>query len=213
MHEIEKLIEGYKQFFHRYFVEGDETYQRLAREGQSPRIAMIACSDSRVDPSIITDAGLGELFVIRNVANLIPPYQPDDSSYHGTSAALEFAVNTLEVRHVVVFGHSKCAGIRALIEDKYPEKGGQSFIRSWMQIASKVREDVVCNHGHLPFDQQSRLCERKAVEQSLKNLATFPWISDKLLVGKLYLHGWHLDLDEGKLYCYSHKEHVWNPIS
>lgn len=208
MQEIKKLIKGYKRFFHTYFTEGDKAYQKLAREGQNARVAMIACSDSRVDPSIITDSNLGELFVIRNVANLVPPYQPDDSSYHGTSAALEFAVGTLGVSHVVVLGHSKCAGIRSLVEEM-PNTGGYSFIRSWMQIASGVRKQVMEHYPDSSIDEKAHLCERKAVEQSLQNLQTFPWIKSGVKAKTLHLHGWHFDLEAGSLHRFNPTNKKW----
>lgn len=210
--EIIKLIAGYQHFHQQHFQQEDTEFRRLARDGQSPRVAMIACSDSRVDPSLVTDSKLGELFVIRNVANLVPPYQPDDNTYHGTSAALEFAVKNLEVSHVIVFGHSKCAGIRALMEESHVAEGNISFIRSWMNIANDVRQDVVCHHADESLDQQASLCERKAVENSLQNLATFPFVSERLALGNLYLHGWHFDLDEGKLRCFDPVVGDWKAL-
>lgn len=212
MDEMDRLLSGYRKFHRKYFVEGDAEYQRLVKEGQSPRIAMIACSDSRVDPSIVTDSKLGELFVIRNVANLVPPYQPDNFTYHGTSAALEFAVNTLGVSHIVVLGHSRCAGIRALVEDQHGSAGEESFIRSWMQIAREVKQELVSHHSHLPVDQQARICECKAVEKSLENLATFPWVKDKLDAGRLQLHGWHFSMEDGTLWEFAAAQSEWRML-
>lgn len=208
---IRKLITGYKNFYARNFAQANPTYKKLA-EGQSPRVAMIACSDSRVDPSIITDADLGEIFVIRNVANLVPPYQPDDHTYHGTSAALEFAVNNLKVEHIVVLGHSKCAGIRALLADT-PHTGEQSFVHSWMRIADDVKQEICSKHAQLPIEEKAYLSERKAIERSLANLTTFPWIRDKIAAGELALHGWHFDLDEGDLSCYDYGEKSWKRLT
>lgn len=210
--QIAKLISGYQNFHQQHFQQDDTEFRKLAREGQSPRVAIIACSDSRVDPSIVMDSKLGELFVIRNVANLVPPYQPDDHTYHGTSAALEFAVKILQVEHVIVFGHSKCAGIRALMEDNQPKSGAQSFIRSWMNIACDVRQEVIAHHHEHSMDEQAGLCERKAVENSLANLATFPFVQEKMGEKHLFLHGWHFDLDEGKLRCFDPVVGDWKAL-
>ena len=196
MSPMNALADGYRRFHKKYFIEDSTTYRSLSAR-QAPRIAMIACSDSRVDPAILTDAAPGELFVIRNVANLVPPYQPDTSSYHGTSAAVEFAVTVLHVSHIVVLGHSKCAGIHALVTDGASPVTGISFLTSWMGIAEDVRNDVRHHHGHLSTDMQAQLCEKKVVERSVANLATFPWISERLAKNTLKLHGWHFDLDTG----------------
>lgn len=197
MSDMDRLIAGYRRFHQKYFVETSDTYRKLSG-GQTPRVAMIACSDSRVDPSILTNAEPGELFVIRNVANLVPPYQPDTSTYHGTSAALEFAVATLGVAHIIVFGHSKCAGIRALMEQ--PEQpDSHSFVHAWMGIAAGVKKDILHHHAHLDMDLKAQLCEKKAIERSLANLSTFPWISSRQAQSTLKLHGWHFDLDGGTI--------------
>lgn len=212
MKRIETLIEGYKHFHRKYFVEDKDLYERLLREGQSPIAAIIACSDSRVDPSIITAAQPGELFVIRNVANLVPPYQPG-TSYHGTSSALEFAIHTLKIPHVIVFGHSQCAGIRALMEDAHEGGGSQSFIKSWMKIAQGVKEEVQRHHARDSIEWQAHLCERKAIEQSLNNLLSFPWIKEKVEAKTLHLHGWHFDLKEGALWEFAQTQREWRKLA
>jgi carbonic anhydrase len=200
MTALNKLISGYKSFYQRYYVEDDSVYRRLATEGQFPKVAMIACSDSRVDPSILMEAAPGEVFVIRNVANLVPPYQNDTSTYHGTSAALEFAVTGIGVEHVVILGHSKCAGIRALIERRSQPDDANSFVHSWMHIADAVKQEIREHHNEKPFDVQAHICERGAIALSVANLKTFPWIAKNLELGKLSIHGWHFDIDEGVLW-------------
>ncbi len=212
MKDIKKLIEGYKNFYQHYFVENADIYQDLARNGQSPLAAVIACSDSRADPLLITGAEPGELFVIRNVANLVPPFQDDNNAtYHGTSAALEFGVNNLNIKNVIVFGHSKCAGIRALIEGEV-EDAHRSFVGSWVQIAKDVKLDIEAEHGHLNKDVQAHICERKAIEKSLRNLTTFPWIAEKVKNGELVLHGWYFDIDHGELLKFNEMDGNWNKI-
>lgn len=206
---IDQLVAGYRRFHQKYFVEGGETYRKLSI-GQTPRVAIIACSDSRVDPSILMNAEPGELFVIRNVANLVPPHQPDAGSYHGTSAALEFAVAALGVEHIIVFGHSKCAGIRALMEQT-DGTSEYSFLHSWMDIAADVKKEILRHHAHLDMELKAHLCEKKAIERSLANLSTFPWISGRQVKNTLKLHGWYFDLDQGTILEYHAGGH-WTPL-
>ncbi len=194
MAAIDKLLNGYKAFFDEYFTRENPLYRELAEKGQSPKTLFIACSDSRVDPSIITKAEPGDIFVIRNVANLIPPYQPVDTSYHGTSAALEFAVLGLGVENIVVLGHSECAGVRALV-DNTALKDGYSFVGSWMGIA----EDAKRNVTHLQGPDKYRACEAEVLKTSLRNLMTFPWVEERVNAGKLSLHAWHLNINTGAL--------------
>lgn len=200
MDALNKLISGYKSFYQHFFVDDDKVYRKLATEGQSPKVCVIACSDSRVDPSILLQAGPGDAFVIRNVANLVPPCQNDNTTYHGTSAALEFAVTGIEVEHVVVLGHSKCAGIRALIERRHQPDQADSFVHGWMHIADEVKQEIREHHNEKPFDEQAHICERGAIKLSVENLKTFPWIAKRVELGTLRLHGWHFDLEEGKIW-------------
>lgn len=212
MEIINRLLEGYKAFFREYFSSEDTTYKDLAERGQFPKALIIACSDSRVDPSIVTKAAPGEIFVIRNVANLVPPYQLD-SAYHGTSAALEFAVNNLKVEHIIVLGHSKCAGIRALMETKDNEADTGSFIRPWVKIADQARKKVLAQFPEKAIEAQSHHCEKEAVKISLQNLLTFPWIQEKVTNGTLKLHGWHLDIISGSLCTYDNTLKTFKPVS
>jgi carbonic anhydrase len=188
---VERLINGFKAFREAYYEDQPDFYRNLVENGQHPKAMVIACSDSRVNPSIIAKADPGELFIVRNVANLVPPYAPD-SSYHGTSAAIEFAVRDLKVEDIIVLGHSHCGGIKALCE----QDAGQTtreFIRSWMSIVEEARDDS------LKGDAQLRQVEREAVKVSLDNLMTFPWLKERVDNGDLVLHGWLFDLEFGEL--------------
>jgi carbonic anhydrase len=189
---MERLIEGYRRFRAAGWPERRATFAALAERGQSPRTLVIACSDSRVDPTMIFDAGPGELFVIRNVANLVPPYAPD-AEPHATSAALEFAVRGLEVSDVIVLGHAMCGGIHALLEGA-PESAGE-FLGPWMRIAESAKQKaLVCE----PAERQAA-CEREAVKVSLENLATFPWVAERAAAGRLQLRGAIFDIRSGVL--------------
>jgi carbonic anhydrase len=193
--EIDRLIEGFKSFRETYFLENRPLFDALAERGQSPKVMVIGCADSRVDPVLITGAGPGDIFVVRNVANLVPPYNPD-SHYHGTSSAVEFAVRGLGVEHIIVLGHAQCGGVRALLEGA-PMAGGDDFIGAWMSIAEQARE-VALAPEVAPKDRQ-RVCEYETVKVSLRNLLSFPWIRSLVGEGRLTLHGWYFDIADGKL--------------
>lgn len=207
---IQRLIEGYKDFFQEYFTGNNDTYKDLAERGQFPKALIIACSDSRADPSIITRAAPGEIFVVRNVANLVPPYQLD-SAYHGTSAALEFGVMNLNVEHIIVLGHSRCAGIGALMKVDDGEDSN-SFIKPWVKIADKARKKVLSQGAGLPPEEQAHQCEEEAIKISLQNLLTFPWIKEAVDNGKLKLHGWRFDVATGMLYSYEQKKGTFEKV-
>jgi len=191
---VDRLIEGFRRFRDGYWREHEPLFQKLAADGQSPRAMVIACADSRVSPQTVFQTGPGEIFTVRNVANLVPPYAPD-AAYHGTSAALEFAVRILEVRHIVVMGHSSCGGIGALLRGA---DRGNDFILPWMGIAAKAREEALAAAPADPGSAQ-RLCEHGAIKVSLENLRTFPWVRERVENGLLELHGCHFDIEHGQL--------------
>lgn len=197
MKNIDALIAGFRRFQREYYGKRRETFERLTRDGQSPAVMVIACCDSRVDPAIITDSDPGDLFVVRNVANLVPPYETG-GHYHGTSAALEFAVCTLKVRHVVVLGHAQCGGIRALVE-RSPGTDAAGFIAPWMSIAEDARRDVERRLPGAPVEARAHACEQAAIRVSLRNLMSFPFVSAAVRAGALNVHGWYFDIGRGTL--------------
>lgn len=198
MAAAKELLNGYRRFYNRHFTRQDPLMAHLATRGQSPKTLVIACSDSRVDPAIIFDADPGDIFVVRNVANIVPPYAVD-GGHHGTSSAVEFAVRGLNVKHVVVLGHSGCAGISALLHGSH-EHIEDGFIHRWMNIAQEARTQTlaVCD-GNADHPEAPRNCEQKAILISLQNLRTFPWIRERMDAGELKLHGWYFNLSNGSL--------------
>lgn len=210
MKDIEDLVSGFRRFQQRYFGERSELYERLARGGQSPRIMVIGCCDSRVDPALITDCDPGDMFVVRNVANLVPPYETG-GGYHGTSAALEFAVRAIGVEHVIVLGHARCGGIRALMGESRIE-GGAEFIAPWMSIAEEARQAVQKEHPGESFDDQARACELEALRVSLANLASFPFVREAMAAGRLGIHGWYFDIEKGELLRYTPARERFEPV-
>jgi carbonic anhydrase len=190
------LLEGYRTFTSQRLPTEQSRYRELSERGQTPAVMVIGCCDSRVSPEVIFDAGPGELFVMRNIANLVPVYQPDGGA-HGVSAALEYAVNVLRVKHIVVLGHAQCGGIRAFIDDIEPLSPGD-FIGRWMAMFIKPGEQVA-QRGHESKQDFTTRIEKAAVFRSLENLMTFPFVSALVESGELHLHGAYFGVAEGSL--------------
>jgi len=201
---INKLIFGFTHFRERYFSERKDLYRRLVREGQKPKIVMIACADSRVDPAIVLQADPGDIFSIRNVANMVPPYEEnEDVTYHGTSAALEFAVGHLGVEHIVVFGHAHCAGVKAMVQGQQGNPVAGHFVPAWTSIVDRAYTMAKTKNPTAEGEELDRCCERQSVLVSLENLMTFPFIRERVEAGDLEIHGWYLDIAEGELSQYN----------
>ncbi len=194
---IRRLVSGIKSFRSEYYEQRPERIRSLATDGQHPEILVIGCSDSRVDPALLTNAEPGELFVVRNVANLVPPYEPD-GRYHGTSAALQFAVQDLEVTDIVVLGHSECGGIQALVEGAAGISQPREFITPWVSLAEKHCAHIIGARSDKPLDM--RACEMAAIKGSLANLMTFPFVRERVTAKTLTTHGWWFELKKGQLW-------------
>ncbi len=190
------LLNGYGNFLSGRFER--ERYRSLAEEGQSPKTLVIACSDSRSAPETIFDAGPGELFVIRNVANMVPPYEPD-GHFHATSAALEFAVLALNVTDIVVMGHGRCGGVKAALDPNAQPLSPGNFIGNWMSLVRSAAQQIQSNEVMTPVERQTAL-ERVSIRNSLRNLRSFPEISKREAEGKLELHGAWFDISTGELW-------------
>jgi carbonic anhydrase len=203
------LLEGYSNFRSGRYASEEERYRRLGEGAQKPKIMVIACCDSRAAPETIFDAGPGEIFVVRNVANLVPPYTPD-GGHHSTSAALEFAVLALGVQHIVVMGHGRCGGIHAAVQDSIPLTH-TDFIGSWMRAIKDVAR-IIPRSTELNEHLHERLIERASIEHSLANLRTFPWIRMKENTKTLTLHGVWFDISLGELHTYDEDEAIWSSM-
>lgn len=206
--EILKLLAGFRRFRTKYYSNEKSLYTKLAA-GQAPKTLMIACSDSRVDPAIITAASPGEIFVVRNVANLVPPYETQ-GRYHGVSAAIEFAVVNLQVENIIVLGHRQCGGIRALMSESIGST--TSFISQWVQIAISAKEKILKEKSAADFEEQCRHCEMESIAVSLENLKTFPFVQEALMAQKLELHGAYFDLESGEMLDYDHQQKAFRTI-
>lgn len=199
MQDIQKFIHGFRNFQEEYFHEDHELFDCL-KKGQRPKVVLIGCSDSRVDPSMMVRSEPGDLFIVRNVANLVPPCE-HDQAYHGVSAALEYAVCHLEVEHIIVLGHSNCGGIRSLMEGIPSDKNGE-YISKWVSIAERAKQQVLETFSDASPERQAKACEHASILVSLENLLTFPWVRERVDAGKLDLHGWYFDIESGNLYSY-----------
>jgi len=208
---LDELIEGYRRFRRTDWQAERERWSELA-EGQSPKVMILACADSRVDPAHIFDARPGEMFVARNIAALAPPYETS-SGFHGISAALEFAVTQLEVSEILVMGHGLCGGCAAALTGQFDdtEPGEGHFIADWVRMLSEARDDIRARHGELGREAFLEM-EHAAVKVSLANLRTFPWIAQREQTGGLKLHGAHFSISEGRLYMLDEAEEDFRPV-
>ncbi|MBY0544009.1 MAG: carbonic anhydrase [Gammaproteobacteria bacterium] len=194
-----KLLKGYQLFRDKYTM-GDKTImQYLSVYGQQPKVMVVACCDARVDPALILQCDPGDLFVVRNVANIVPPYEKDEA-HHGTSAALEFGIISLEVKHLILLGHSQCGGIQTLLNDVQPKQ--DDFISNWVSvIKTPCTED-------LHSDDYAKL----ALQQSYQHCLTFPWIAEKVKEKSLTIHLWFFDIKTGEIFTYSVTEKRYIPL-
>lgn len=199
---IDALLDGFRKFREIYYDKAPDLYRDILRKGQNPRFAVIACSDSRVDPAIVFQAEAGEIFAVRNVAALVPPYE-EDEGYHGTSAALEFAVKGLGVDHIVIIGHAHCGGVAAMVRKQEGGQAGGRFIAAWTGLLIEARERALAADPSLDGDDLLRASERQAVCLSLENLMSFPFIRKRVAKGTLQIHGWYLNIFEGELEGFS----------
>src|SRR5215467_9602546 len=193
----QRLLDGYRTFTTQRLPTEQSRYRELSERGQAPEVMAIGCCDSRVSPEVIFDAGPGELFVLRNIANLVRIYQPDANA-HGVSAALEYAVTVLRVKHIVILGHAQCGGIRAFIDKIEPLSPGD-FIGRWMSMFIKPGEVVEQREHESMIDFVTRI-EKAAVFRSLENLMTFPFVRTRVESGELQLHGAYFGVAEGTLF-------------
>ncbi|MGD9785728.1 MAG: carbonic anhydrase [Hyphomicrobiaceae bacterium] len=194
----EHLTDRYRRFRHRQFIQNMDHYEELAKYGQAPDVMLLSCCDSRVDPETIFSAMPGELFVMRNVANLVPPFETH-GQFHGVSAALEFAILNIRVKHVVVMGHAGCGGVRAALEQAAAKQTEALFISKWMSMLDDARLKVLTTHQGTSTAERLRALELEGIRTSLKNLRTFPFIADLENRGKLSLHGAYFDIGTGQL--------------
>jgi carbonic anhydrase len=206
MPEFASLIEGYKRFRNDAYVKQKARFDALASDGQAPPVMIISCCDSRVDPATVFDTVPGQVFALRNVANLVPPYETG-GGLHGVSAAIEFGVLGLEVRHIVILGHAQCGGIKASLSGSDLGQKGHSFVDKWVGIIDDAREAVLASH----CDDPQHALELQTVKVSLANLRTFPFIVEREKAGQLKLHGAYFGIAEGQLHVLDEATGIFAP--
>lgn len=207
------LIEGYRRFRRGRYQEQRERYDALAALGQKPRVMVIACCDSRVDPTIVFDAAPGQMFVLRHIAALVPPCERD-GKHHSASAAIEYAITQLGIDHVVIFGHGRCGGIQASLSGQFaqaPECNG-GFIHHWMEIIEPAREKVLAAATISPDIDAQRALELASVRVSMDNLRTFPFVREAEEAGKLTIHGTYFDISDGILRVLVRATNRWEEV-
>ena len=210
MADIATFLAGFGRFQEKYFAHDESLFTRL-RQGQSPGTLVISCCDSRADPGMLLGAGPGDIFVVRNVSNLVPPYR-NGAEMPGIRADIEFAVKGLNVEQIIILGHSGCGGIRALMDGEDSTASQYEFIGAWVSIAAPVRDRVLRELAGRPQAEQTKACEQGAIALSLENLLSFPWIRERVEAGTLALHGWYFDLDAGQLLAYSPQTESFAPL-
>jgi carbonic anhydrase len=213
MPEFRALLDGYRRFRTGAYTAQRQRYDALANKGQAPKVMVIACADSRVDPTAIFDAEPGQMFVVRNVANLVPPYEIG-GGLHGASAAIEYAVTQLEVHHVVVMGHGRCGGIEASLTGRFDEAdvGEGQFIARWMSMIRPARDQVRAAAAISPDIDAQRALEQAAIRLSLANLRSFPFVAERESAGTLKLQGAYFDIAEGILRVLNVETDKFEPV-
>ena len=208
---VDKLLKGYRRFRDGPYEQSRTLMEDLVACGQRPEVAVVACSDSRVDPAIVFQADPGDLFVIRNVANLVPPME-QEGTFHGTSAALEFAILGLGVKHLMVLGHAHCGGIKAMMAPATRDNAF-TFLPSWVSMLAAAHRRVLATMSQAGEEARTRACEQNAVLVSLENLTTFPWVRERVETGDLTLHGWYIDIAIPELSAYDWEAGAFTPVA
>lgn len=211
MRDVDELVDGYRRFVAGRYEQEAALYSELAEQGQAPKVMVIACCDSRADPAAIFDARPGQLFVVRNVANLVPPFEPH-GDYHGTSAALEFAVNGLGVETILVMGHGRCGGVRAYLDGLYEGETPRGFIQRWMSLLKTAQTEALREAGGQPIEALAKALEFASVRHSIDNLETFPFIKERLGDGRLRLRGGYFDIADGRLLALDPESRAFNAV-
>ncbi len=203
-----ELIKGNQSFKNFYFKSHEKEFLNLVKDGQNPKVLFIGCSDSRVIPNLIINTGPGELFVVRNIGNFVPPYSPDDD-YHGTAAAIEYAVEVLNVEDIIVCGHSHCGACESLHK---PPKKNLLHVNKWLELGLKAKKFAILSNPKTTEDLY-RLTERISIVFQLENLLTYPYIKNKVDNEKLFIHGWYYKIETGEIECYNSSNQSFEPIS
>jgi carbonic anhydrase len=207
---VERLVAGYREFRRTTFPRERRRYQNLTVNGQRPKVMLIGCSDSRVSPTTILSAPPGEIFIARNIANIVPPYDPD-SKPRSIGAAVEYAIKVLNVSDIIIKGHARCGGVAALVS-RGEGLPATDYLKPWVEVADPARALLPANFDSLDPDEKRTASERAVIQNSILNLSAYPWVRDRLEAGTLKIHGWHFDILEGLLHVLDHESGEWRPL-
>lgn len=197
MEKLEQLIKGNQEFQNLHFKKFEYHFDELINKGQSPEILFIGCSDSRVVPDLITGSQPGDLFILRNIGNFVPPFKKDND-YHGTAAAIEYAVSILEVKHIIVCGHSHCGACESLYKE-LPDDDNLIHVKKWLEIGNPAKVFVEHNFKDCALDEKIRVTEKISIMFQLDNLLSYPAVKRRIEDGLLVIHGWYYELQSGKI--------------
>jgi len=207
---MDRLYKGIWNFQKSYFSKEEDFFRRLS-EGQSPEVLFVTCADSRIDPNLVTQSRPGELFIVRNVGNIIPPYDAIKDK-NSVAAAIEFAVLNLKVKDIIVCGHSNCGAMQALYTEG-KELNNMPHLRDWLHLADSVKDIVLRNYSEASEEIRQRVTEEENILFQLNNIQTYPFVLDALNTGALHLHGWYYNIATGSIYSYNSSEDVFEIIS
>ncbi len=207
------LIEGIESFQKTTFKKKKDKYADLVKNGQNPKALFIGCSDSRVVPNLITNSGPGDLFVFRNVGNFVPPFNPE-VEYHGTAAAIEYAVSHLKVSNIIICGHSHCGAIKGVYEKDHHDMSEVAHLKKWLELGDRAKEIVenIAKKEPMSLEEKLKLTEQISVIFSMQNILTYPLVTDKVLEGKLSIRGWYYKLETGEILYYNEDKMEFLPI-
>ena len=206
----DKLVAGFKRFRRTTFKRTRATYQRLAKVGQSPKVLVIGCSDSRVSPSVVFGVNPGDIFVARNIANIVPPHDPDGRP-RSIASVVEYAVKVLKVTDIVVKSHARCGGVAALM-NRGASLPDMDYLEAWVNVAAPARGLLPQNFDSLSEKEQRLISELAVNQNSVQNLSGYPWVRERLDDGKLRIHGWHFDFEHGELLIHDADTGEWNKV-
>ncbi len=212
MKHIKQLIHGTERFKKQAFKKHQDKFEKLVSEGQSPKVLFIGCCDSRVLPNLITNTGPGDLFIVRNIGNFVAPYKPDED-FHSTAAAIEYAVSVLEVRDIIVCGHSHCGAIAALYKEEKLEAQELIHVKRWLDLGKEAKHFVQQRGKGLSKEDKLTMTEEISVLFQLENLMTYPAVAKRVNEGSLYLNGWHYDIESGEIASYSQEHEEFIPLN
>ncbi len=206
-----EIVEGYWKFRSEIYPKLARVYRRLAQEGQNPSTLVITCVDSRVDPGKLLSAGPGEVFIARNVANIVPPFSAG-GGHSSIGAVVEFAVLQLNVDTIIVLGHGKCGGIAALLGGEEGPRGEAGYVHNWMGLARTARDKVLSELPDAPDDERLKALEEENVRLGLRNLMTYPWVKERVDAGTLEIVGGHFDIEDGILFHCTLEQDTFEPV-